>query len=185
MRKTRREFLGTSLGVCTQLAVNGANNADLTGLTLSEASEGVRKKSISPVDLTKACLARFEQLTPKRNAYITVDREGALARARKAEAERWTGPLHGIPIGIKDIFDTADVRTTAASKLFENRVPTVDAEVVRRLKAAGAVILGKQNLAEFACSGSGLISHIGPVHNPWNLEYQTGGSSSGSAAATS
>jgi aspartyl-tRNA(Asn)/glutamyl-tRNA(Gln) amidotransferase subunit A len=82
------------------------------------------------------------------------------------------------------IFDTAGMRTTAASTLFENRVPTADAEVVRRLKAAGAVILGKQNLAEFACSGSGLISHFGAVHNPWDLNYQAGGSSSGSAAAT-
>src|SRR6476661_1434592 len=131
MSRTRREFLGTSLGVCTQLAVSAPANAELTGLTLSEASEGVRKKAISPVELTKACLLRIEQLNPKLNAYITVVTARALTQARKAEAEPWTGPLHGIPIGIKDIFDTADVRTTAASKLFENRVPTVDAEVVR------------------------------------------------------
>jgi aspartyl-tRNA(Asn)/glutamyl-tRNA(Gln) amidotransferase subunit A len=184
MSLTRRELVGTSLGVCTQLAVSAPAAAELTGLTLSEASEGVRKKAISPVELTKACLVRIEKLNSKLNAYITVDTDRAMARARKAEAEPWTGPLHGIPIGIKDIFDTAHLRTTAASKLFENRVPTVDAEVVRRLKSAGTVILGKQNLAEFACSGSGLISHFGEVHNPWNLDHQAGGSSSGSAAAT-
>ncbi|MGI9074982.1 MAG: amidase [Bryobacteraceae bacterium] len=184
MRQTRREFFGTGLGICTQLAVRAMPNTELTVLTLSEASEGVRKKAISPVELTKACLLRIEQLNPKLNAYITVAGEQALERARRAEAEPWSGPLHGIPIGIKDIFDTAGMRTTAASKLFKDRVPTVDAEVVRRLKTAGAVILGKQNLAEFACSGSGLVSHFGAVHNPWNLDYQSGGSSSGSAVAT-
>ena len=145
----------------------------------------MRKKLISPIELTQACLRRIEQLNPRLNAYITIAADQALARAREAEAQAWRGPLHGIPIGIKDIFDTAGMRTTAASKLFENRVPSSDAEVVRRLKATGAVILGKQNLAEFACTGSGLVSYIGPVHNPWSLEYQTGGSSSGSAAATS
>jgi aspartyl-tRNA(Asn)/glutamyl-tRNA(Gln) amidotransferase subunit A len=172
MRQSRREFVGTSLGVCSQLAVSARPKAELTALTLSEAYEGVRKKAISPVELTKACLLRIQQLNPKLNAYITVASEQALARARRAEAEPWSGPLHGIPIGLKDIFDTAGIRTTAASKLFEHRVPTADAEVVRRLKAAGAIILGKQNLAEFACSGSGLISHFGAVHNPWNHDVR-------------
>jgi aspartyl-tRNA(Asn)/glutamyl-tRNA(Gln) amidotransferase subunit A len=116
MSRTRREFLGASLGVCTQLAVSAPANAELIGLTLSEASEGIRKNAISPVELTKACLLRIEQLNPKLNAYITVDTDRALARARKAEAEPWTGPLHGIPIGIKDIFDTAALRNDCSQQ---------------------------------------------------------------------
>jgi aspartyl-tRNA(Asn)/glutamyl-tRNA(Gln) amidotransferase subunit A len=185
MNQDRREFLGAGLALSTQLVVSAQPGSDLTRLSLWEASESVRKRVVSPVELTQACLRRIEQLNPKLNAYITVAAEKALARARRAEAEPWSSRLHGIPIGIKDIFDSADMRTTAASKLFENRVPTTDAEVVRKLKAAGAIIIGKQNLSEFACTGSGLISYFGAVHNPWNLEYQTGGSSSGSAAATS
>ncbi|HXK06848.1 MAG TPA: amidase [Verrucomicrobiae bacterium] len=183
MEKTRREFVGAGLGIVAQTALSAASEAELTTLSLSDVAEKVRKKVVSPVELTKACLRRIERLNPTLNAYITVIGEQALARARAAEGEPWSGPLHGIPIGIKDIFDTAGVRTTAASKLFENRVPDADAEVVRRLKAAGAVILGKHNLDEFACGGSGIVSYFGPVHNPWSLEYQTGGSSSGSAVA--
>src|SRR5215471_1401069 len=175
----RREFLGAGLGILAQKAVSAVSEDELTAFSLTEVSEKIRKRVVSPVELTKACLRKIERLNPKLNAYITVVADQALARARQAEAEPWKGPLHGIPIGIKDIFDTAGIRTTAASKLFENRIPTTDAEVVRRLKAAGAVILGKQNLDEFACAGSGTISYFGAAHNPWNLEYQTGGSSSG------
>src|SRR5207342_1029210 len=108
-------------------------------------------------------------------------------QAREAEAEihggHWRGPLHGVPIALKDLFDTAGVRTTAASELFKDRVPTQDAEIVRRLKGAGAVLLGKLNMHEFAYGGSSVISYFGPVHNPWNLDYCPGGSSGGSAAA--
>ena len=96
---------------------------------------------------------------------------------------RWRGPLHGIPVGLKDLFDTAGVRTTGASALFADRIPTEDAEVVRRLKAAGAVIVGKQNMHEFALGATSAASHFGPVHNPWNRDYVAGGSSGGSAAA--
>src|SRR4029434_8337358 len=107
--------------------------------------------------------------------------------ARQAEVEiqhdHWRGPLHGIPIALKDLIDTAGVRTTAASGLFKDRVPTEDAEVVRRLKTAGAVLLGKLHLHECAYGGSSAISYFGPVHNPWNLDYSPGGSSGGSAAA--
>ena len=121
------------------------------------------------------------------NAFITVTAESALREAREAEAEvqrgRWRGPLHGIPIGLKDLFDTAGVPTTAGSALFKDRVPTQDAEVVRRLKAAGAVLLGKQNMHEFAYGATSVTSHFGPVHNPWDLDYMAGGSSGGSAAA--
>ena len=125
---------------------------DRTGLTLSEASQLVRSKKVSPVELTHECLRRIERLNPKLNAFITVTADSAVAEARQAEAEvqhdRWRGPLHGIPIALKDLVDTAGVHTTAASGVFKDRVPTEDAEIVRRLKAAGAVFLGKLNLQE-------------------------------------
>jgi aspartyl-tRNA(Asn)/glutamyl-tRNA(Gln) amidotransferase subunit A len=160
---------------------------DRTGLTLSEASQLVRSKKVSPVELTHECLSRIERLNPKLNAFITVTPDSAVAEARQAEAEvqhdRWSGPLHGIPIALKDLVDTAGVHTTAASGVFKDRVPTEDAEIVRRLKAAGAVFLGKLNLQECAYGGSSAISYFGPVHNPWNLDYSSGGSSGGSAAA--
>jgi len=160
---------------------------DRTGLTLSEASQLVRSKKVSPVELTHECLSRIERLNPRLNAFITVTADSAVAEAREAEAEvqhdRWRGPLHGIPIALKDMVDTAGVHTTAASGVFKDRVPTKDAEIVRGLKAAGAVFLGKLNLQECAYGGSSAISYFGPVHNPWNLDYSPGGSSGGSAAA--
>src|SRR5207248_6229529 len=110
-----------------------------------------------------------------------------LSEARAAEEEislgRWRGALHGIPIALKDIIETAGAKMTAASALYEDKIPHHDAEIVRRLRQAGAVFLGKLNLHEFAYGGSGVISHYGPVRNPWNPEHITGGSSSGSAAA--
>jgi aspartyl-tRNA(Asn)/glutamyl-tRNA(Gln) amidotransferase subunit A len=158
-----------------------------TALSLTEAAQLVRRKKISPVELTHACLDRIEKLNPSLNAFITVTAESALASARSAEAEigrdGWKGPLHGIPIALKDLLDTAGVPTTAGSALFKERIPQQDAEVVRRLKAAGAVLLGKLNMHEFAYGGSSAFSHFGPVHNPWNLAYSPGGSSGGSAAA--
>ena len=160
---------------------------ELTALDLSRASELVCKKEVSPVELTRACLERIEHANPELNAFITVCVDQAQAEARAAERDiqkgSYRGPLHGIPISLKDLFDTAGIRTTAASKLYLERVPREDAEVVRRLRAAGAVILGKTNLHEFAYGGSGLISHFGPARNPWDTERITGGSSSGSAAA--
>jgi len=126
-------------------------------LSISEAAELLRQKKISPVDLASACLDRIERLNPMLNAFITVTHESALAQAREAEDEiqrgQWRGPLHGIPIGLKDLIDTAGVRTTCGSALFAERVPTEDAFVVQRLKRAGAVLLGKQNLQEFAYGG--------------------------------
>ena len=160
---------------------------NVSQLGLSEASQLVRSKKVSPVELTHECLSRIERLNPKLNAFITVTADSALAEARQAEAEiqhdHWRGPLHGIPIALKDLVDTAGVRTTAASGLFKDRIPTQDAEIVRRLKAAGAVLLGKLNLHEFAYGGSSAIGYFGPIHNPWNLDYSPGGSSGGSAAA--
>jgi aspartyl-tRNA(Asn)/glutamyl-tRNA(Gln) amidotransferase subunit A len=140
------------------------------------------------VELTKDCLSRIEKLNPTLNAFITVTGESALTQARTAEAEilrgHWRGPLHGIPLALKDLIDTAGIRTTAASALFKDRIPEEDAEVVRRLKDAGAVLLGKQNLHEFAYGGSSMISHYGEVHNLWDPARIAGGSSGGSAAST-
>ncbi len=164
-----------------------SSSADLAMLSLAEASNLVHSKKVSPLELTQACLRRIEQLSPKLNAFITVTVDSALAEARAAEAEirrgHWKGSLHGIPIALKDLVDTAGVRTTAASALFKDRVPPQDAEVVRRLKAAGAVLLGKLNMHEFAYGGSSVISNFGPVRNPWAPDYSVGGSSGGSAAA--
>src|SRR5664279_4790950 len=156
-------------------------------LTLTEAAQQIRTRKVSPLEITRACLARIERLNPDLNAFITVTAELALEQARQAEAEvmagHWRGPLHGVPIGLKDLLDTAGVLTTAASNQFRDRVPTQDAAFVRQLKQAGAVLVGKLNLHEFAFGGSGIVSAFGPVKNPWDLERITGGSSSGSAAA--
>lgn len=161
--------------------------SNVSQLSLSEASQLVRKKKVSPVELTHECLSRIERLNPKLNAFITVTADSALAEARQAEVEiqqgHWRGPLHGMPIALKDLVDTAGVRTTAASGVFKDRIPIDDAEIVRRLKAAGAVFLGKLNLQECAYGGSSAISYFGPVRNPWNVNYCPGGSSGGSAAA--
>ena len=140
-----------------------------------------------PVEVTQDCLSRIERLNPALNAFITVMAESALAEARRAEAEilrgEWRGALHGVPVALKDLIDTAGVRTTAASALYKDRVPNSDAEVVRRLRQAGAVIVGKNNLHEFAYGGSSLVSYFGDVHNPWDVGRMAGGSSGGSAAA--
>ncbi|HZR32058.1 MAG TPA: amidase [Terriglobales bacterium] len=160
---------------------------ELSKLSLADASELVRRKSVSPIELTAACLKRIEQLNPTFNAFITVTAETAMQEARTAEAEiqrdGWKGPLHGIPIALKDLFDTTGIRTTAGSAVFQDRIPHQDAEVVRRLKAAGAVLLGKLNLHEFAYGGSGIIGHFPAARNPRDASFITGGSSSGSAAA--
>jgi aspartyl-tRNA(Asn)/glutamyl-tRNA(Gln) amidotransferase subunit A len=195
MRHDRRDFLRLTGGALTAAAWYARVHAtqrsdrsdDLAMLSLADASELVRSKKVSPVELTSACLARIERLNPLLNAFITVTGETALAAARAAESEvangKRRGPLHGIPIALKDLFDTAGVRTTAGSAIFADRVPSEDAEVVRRLKAAGAVLLGKLNMHEFAYGDSSAQSHFGPVRNPWNRELVSGGSSGGSAAA--
>jgi len=155
--------------------------------TILELAPLLRQKKISPVELTQACLEHIEKQNPTLNAFITVTSESALAAARTAEAEiargAWRGPLHGIPVALKDLIDTAGVRTTAASERHKDRIPTEDAEVVRRLKQAGAIIVGKNNLHEFAYGGSSLVSYFGDVHNPRDTPRIAGGSSGGSAAA--
>jgi aspartyl-tRNA(Asn)/glutamyl-tRNA(Gln) amidotransferase subunit A len=138
--------------------------------TIQQLSQQIRRRAVSPVELTRDCLARIENLNGKLNAFITVMADSALADARRAEQEiqrgNYRGPLHGIPIGLKDIIDTAGTRTTAASAQYKDRIPAEDAEVVRRLRAAGVIILGKQNLHEFAYGGSSMISFYGEIHNP-------------------
>ena len=160
---------------------------DVCWLSINDVSKLLREGKISPVHLTEVCLNRIERLNPELNAFITVTADSALARAREAEIEikkgHWRGPLHGVPIALKDLFDTAGVRTTAASGLLKDRLPAEDSEVVRRLKDAGAVLLGKLNLHEFAYGGSSVISFFGPVRNPWSPEHIAGGSSAGSAVA--
>lgn len=197
MRWSRRAFTRAgALGALGGLVARGPleaeerlpdSNEQLAYLSLAEASELVRAQKVSPLDLTRACLARIEALDPKLNAFITLTAESALGAARAAEAEigrgSWKGPLHGIPIALKDLVDTRGVRTTAGSNVFRDRVPAEDAEIVSRLETAGAVLLGKTNLHEFAYGGSTVVSAFGPVHNPWSLGRSAGGSSAGSAAA--
>ena len=155
--------------------------------TIRNLSPRIRAREISPVELTRDCLARIENVNPKLNAFITVFADSALVAARLAEQEilhgEYRGPLHGIPIGLKDILDTAGLLTSAASAQYKDRIPAEDADVVRRLRAAGAIILGKQNLHEFAYGGSSMISYYGEVHNPWDTSRIAGGSSGGSAAS--
>ena len=155
--------------------------------TIAETSELIRRGEVSPVALVRECLEKIERLDSSVNAFVTVTADSASEEAEQAKREiqsgRWRGPLHGIPIGLKDLIDTAGVRTTAASAIFRDRIPGEDADVVGKLRAAGAVFIGKQNLHEFAYGGSSLISHFGPVRNPVNPEFIAGGSSGGSAAA--
>jgi aspartyl-tRNA(Asn)/glutamyl-tRNA(Gln) amidotransferase subunit A len=162
-------------------------STELTRLSLVDAMAMLRSQAVSPVELAQAFIARIERLNPALNAFITVTAEQALQQARQAEAEiqrgHWRGPLHGVPLALKDLIDTAGIRTTAASAVFKDRIPTEDADVVYRLTAAGAVLLGKLNMHEFAYGGTSVPSYYGAVRNPWNPARIAGGSSGGSAAA--
>jgi aspartyl-tRNA(Asn)/glutamyl-tRNA(Gln) amidotransferase subunit A len=185
---SRREFVAAGLGAAAALALPAfAVSQDLATLTLKQVSDLLRRRDASPIELTQACLKRIDQYNPSINAFITITREQALAAAREMEAEqragKWRGPLHGIPIALKDNIDTAGIRTTAASGVFKDRVPMEDAEVASRLKKAGAILLGKLNLHEFALGGTSAVTYFGAVHNPWALDHVPGGSSGGSAAA--
>src|SRR5215813_5087934 len=150
-------------------------------LTIAAAADQIRTRQVSPVELVRSCLQRIDQLEPRLQAWVTLDRERALAAAQRCEEEirrgQYRGPLHGIPVGIKDIFYTAGLRTTAGSPIYADFVPDYDATTVRLLKEAGAIILGKAQTTEFAALAPS------PTCNPWNLEHTPGGSSSGSAAA--
>src|ERR1041385_1205533 len=155
--------------------------------SIVDASKGLRDGSVSSTTLTENCLGRIVALNPKLNAFITVTAE--LAREQAARADRelragtWRGPLHGVPVAIKDFYDTAGIRTTAGFEPFANRVPKEDADMVVALREAGAVLVGKTNMHRLGMGTTSLDSHVGPVVNPWNAEYVAGGSSGGSAVA--
>ena len=155
--------------------------------SLSDVSARIKAREISPVELVQECLNRIDRYDATINSFISIYAEEAIELARDIEQEivrgQWRGPLHGIPVALKDLIDIAGKTTTAASALFVNNVATKDADVVKALRAAGAIIIGKNNLHEFAYGGSGVISHFGAVHNPKDNARITGGSSSGSAAA--
>ena len=165
----------------------GGNGTNLCYLTIREAGELMRRQELSPVELTRAFLDRIEAIDGRLHAYITLLKDESMATARSAEAEilrgNYRGPLHGIPIALKDLYDTAGIRTTAGSKVDKDRVPTVDATTTARLKAAGCVLLGKLGMHEFALGGPDPTTGFTPPRNPWNLDYIPGGSSSGSGAA--
>src|SRR5580692_738817 len=165
-------------------------DTDLAFATIEDVARLLRNRKLSPVELTRLMLARIVQLDPKLNSYITVTSDLALTQAKKAETEllsrktnRDHGPLHGIPISLKDNIYTEDIRTTAGSKILGKFLPQHDAAVVAKLKEAGAVILGKTNMHEFAYGVTSNNPHYGPVHNPWDLSRIPGGSSGGSAAS--
>jgi aspartyl-tRNA(Asn)/glutamyl-tRNA(Gln) amidotransferase subunit A len=201
---SRRGFLGKALLGVAPVAIDlsttspisaammnfaaAAAPSELADLDIREASVLVRQKRVSPVELTQACLARIERFNSTLNAFITVTADSALAEARQAEADLqrglWKGPLHGIPVALKDLIDTAGVRTTAGSALFKGRIPREDAFVVRRLRESGAVLLGKLNMYEVAFGPTTqATSFFGRVSNPWATDRISGGSSSGGGAA--
>ena len=164
-----------------------SSDTELCFLPVAEAARRVRTRTLSPVELTDAYLARIEALDQQLHSYITVTSEHARASARAAEEEiargDTRGPLHGIPFGLKDIVETRGILTTAQSRVLANNVPGSDATVVERLHAAGAVLLGKQTLHEFAHGGPSFDLPWPPARNPWNTGHYAGSSSSGSAAA--
>jgi aspartyl-tRNA(Asn)/glutamyl-tRNA(Gln) amidotransferase subunit A len=177
---SRRSFAGGLLAA-PFAAVLPADPADLT---VAEATALIQQRKVTPLELTEACLKRIAKLNSRLNAFITVLADQALARARSLQpASAANQPLHGIPIALKDLYDTAGIRTTAASAQWRDRVPGTDAAVVRRLREAGSVLVGKANMDEFAYNFTSETSVFGACHNPWNPECSPGGSSGGSAVA--
>jgi len=197
-KTTRRNFLELSGAALAGLAIPAATNAasaapqaaasgasgtvDLPALTIADAAARIRGKQLSPVELTEAVLERIAALDPKVGAFITVAEGQARAAARTAETEiqqgRYRGLLHGIPVGLKDTFYTRGIRTTAATAVLKDFIPSFDATIVRRLKDAGAIIIGKTRLPEFSFGG-----YTPGANNPWDLTRNAGGSSGGSGAA--
>src|SRR5258706_8668548 len=194
MNVSRRRFLVGSIGA---VAISDSLRADavvagapavvtepageLHYLTLRDAAARLQRRQLSPVELTQAVLTRIDQVEPKVHAFITITRESALEAARAAEREimagRYRGPLHGVPVAVKDTHYTKGVRTTCASPVLADFVPSFDATVVTRLKNAGAILMGKTNLPEFSSGSSG-----NGTNNPWNLTKQTRGARAGTAA---
>jgi aspartyl-tRNA(Asn)/glutamyl-tRNA(Gln) amidotransferase subunit A len=161
--------------------------SELCKFTISELSEKIASKDVSPVDVTNAHLEQIDALNPTLNAFITVAHDRARAEAKESADEvvagKIRGPLHGIPIGVKDIIDSANVRTTQGSSFFSNNVPDKDAECVRRFRDAGAIMIGKCNTAEFAAESATKNPHYGPCRNPWDPSRVPSGSSGGSGSA--
>ena len=161
--------------------------SDLCELGLVDLARQIESRLVSSTEVVEAALARLDRLEGQLNAFITVAHEQAREAARQADEELargvYRGPLHGVPVSVKDLFFTAGLRTTGGSGILADWVPDEDSALVERLKAAGAVILGKTNLDEFGHGGTSTVSHFGPVHNPWNLQRIAGGSSGGSTAA--
>ncbi|MFN8452480.1 MAG: amidase [Anaerolineae bacterium] len=161
----------------------------LTALTLTEAASLISRGEISPVELVREHLARIETLDSTLKCFITLTADAALEQARAAESDirrgDYRGMLHGIPIGIKDLFETRGTRTTAGSRQLANYLPTEDATVVRKLSAAGAISLGKLNMHEWAMGATNINPYYGMTRNPWDVACITGGSSGGSASALS
>ena len=159
---------------------------DLHWMTLVEAAGAIAARKLSPVELMSALLERIGRLDPKLNVFIRLDAEAAMEEARAAEAEivsgRLRGPLHGVPVGIKDIIDVAGLATTCHSKILIDNVAAADAVCVSRLRGAGAIVLGKLSTHEFAIGGPSFDLPWPPARNPWNRDHHPGGSSSGSGA---
>ena len=162
-------------------------NHSILELNISQLSELIKTREISPVELTQFYLDRIHQFNHLINAYLTICDEHALAQAQQAEKEilhgKWRGLLHGIPYGVKDVIDTKDILTTHGSSFFSKNFPTEDALCIKKLNAAGAIMLGKTLTHEFAAATTTINPHYGTARNPWNMDCITGGSSGGSAAA--
>lgn len=160
---------------------------ELTQLSLVEAASAVRRKKVSSVELTRACLAQAKHVQPKLNCFIAIEEEDALRAARKADQDlkrsARVGPLHGVPLAHKDMYYRAGKVSTCGSKILKDYRPTITATVVERLAQAGAIWLGNLNMAEFAANPTGHNDHWGHCRNPWNPDHMTGGSSSGSGSA--
>jgi aspartyl-tRNA(Asn)/glutamyl-tRNA(Gln) amidotransferase subunit A len=162
---------------------------DLSELTIAKLSSLLQNKEVSPVEITQAILERISRLNPKINVYITIFEEHAMEKAKIAEKEiingNYKGLLHGIPVAVKDNFEVKGFKTTCASKVRENHISTFNATIINRLQQAGAILIGKLNMQEFAIGATSTDSHFGPVRNPWDTSRIPGGSSGGSAAAIS
>ena len=161
-------------------------DTEIMRLTISELAPRIRSKEISPVDVIDAALDQADRLQPTLNSFITIMHEQARSEAKEQEAtlarDDYKGPLHGIPIGIKDSIATGGIRTTVGSKVLADHVPDEDAHTVRLCKEAGGIILGKENLEEFGAGVTSNNLHYGAVHNPWNLDHVPGGSTGGGGA---
>lgn len=162
-------------------------NEELCFMPATEMAAAIKQKKISPVEVIDAILNRIEKINPKINAYVTLTAEAARSAAKAAEdavmKRKALGPLHGVPVSIKDLVFTKGIRTTFGSKLYEHFIPDEDCAFVEKLKAAGAIILGKTNTPEFGLIANTDNPVFGPTRNPWNLTKTSGGSSGGAAAA--